>query len=243
MEEIKIGAGINYIHIFSGGLDSTYSLLKLAKEIGKGQKTEGGIHPVFFDYGQAAANNEWRSVQNAIKFISSALNNMGAKIDNPVSINLRSGLFTWCGNVAFTGIEVGDEIPEIQNRNMVLISVLASYLYACAENQKIPSAMFEVHSGFKDGEMADCNRGFFDDISKLLYSYKKNYEINFILLNNMKRQTIINKTKKLLGGKEKLVENILAITTYCYSAVDGKSCGVCWKCKKIEEEKKRRHSL
>lgn len=237
MEEIKIGAGINYIHVFSGGLDSTYSLLKLAKRIGKSKNLEDRIHPVFFDYGQAAAKNERRSVQNVIKFISSASNNMGAKIDNPIEINLHSELFSWCNNVAFTGIEVGDRIPEIPNRNMVLISVLASYLYACAENQKIPSAIFEVHSGFKDGEMPDCNRAFFDNISKLLSSYKRDYKIEFILMDNMKRQTIIGKTKKLLGGSEKLVKNILAITTYCYSAVDGKPCKVCWKCKQIEKEK------
>jgi hypothetical protein len=47
MEEIKINDKLNYVHLISGGLDSSYSLMKLTKSIIKGEKPRFEGSPVF----------------------------------------------------------------------------------------------------------------------------------------------------------------------------------------------------
>ncbi len=126
---------------------------------------------------------------------------------------------------------------EIQNRNIVLFSILASYLFACAENQRIESTYFEIHSGFKNGEMPDCNSEFFKKFCELLNIYKPNYQMKVEVLPDINRQKVINKMKKLLGGSESKLKEFKRLTISCYAPKNGKPCGSCWKCKKLKEEK------
>lgn len=183
-----------------------------------------------------AASSEWNSVLRLIKFIRSKLS-YASILRSPVSIGLRSDLFTWCHNVAFTGKEVGDETCEIQNRNMVLLSILFSYLMACAQNQKIGHANFEIHGGFKDGEMADCNTTFFNGLTNIFGSYHDEYDMKIVLLPNSSRRQTYSKVKKLLGGSQHQLELVLSMITSCYAPINGKACLSCWKCKKIAEGK------
>lgn len=237
MKEIQVDKERNYIHLFSGGLDSTYALFKLVTDVYKKKIENHQIQPIFIDYGHCAAPDEWKSVGKVIDFIQSTLN--GADLlSAPIHISLRSELFTWCKNVAFTGKEVGDETCEIQNRNMILVSIVTSYLMACAENQGIETTVFEIHSGLKDGEMPDSNRDFFDRLEELLSGYKKQYPIKVKLMPNMNRNAICGKLKKLLKGSEEQLEQLLKLTVSCYSPIDGKPCGSCLKCKSIKQEKK-----
>jgi 7-cyano-7-deazaguanine synthase in queuosine biosynthesis len=236
MEEITINDKLNYVHLISGGLDSTYSLMKLTKSIIRGKKPRFAVSPVFFNYGQYAADAEFKCCEKVVNKIASEFG-VSDLLHRPLNISLCSGLFQWCKNVAFTGIEIGDETCEIQNRNMVLISILASYLFACAENQKIESTNFEIHSGFKDGEMPDCKSEFFNKLSDLLSVYKPHYTIKLGLLPNLNRQQVINKMKKLLRGSEIKLKEFMRITISCYAPQNGKPCGLCWKCKKLKEEK------
>ncbi len=120
MEEIRVVEGPNYVHLFSGGLDSAYSILRLAKEQVK-KNEKGEIYPIFMDYGHFAASIEWNQVQTLTRHISKIVTY--SILHSPIRINLGSDLFKWCHNAAFTGKEVGDKHPEIQNRNMVLLSI------------------------------------------------------------------------------------------------------------------------
>jgi len=150
MIEINLNKKQNYIQLLSGGLDSAYSILKIAKKL---QKDNGSlvIHPIFFDYGHYVADTEWERVIKIIKYIRDFLKDKSL-IDDPIKISLKSDLFQWCRNDAFRG-KKGCKNPEIENRNMVLFSVLASYLIACAEHQKINSTEFKITSGFKEKEL------------------------------------------------------------------------------------------
>jgi 7-cyano-7-deazaguanine synthase in queuosine biosynthesis len=236
MKEIQVDKTRNYVHLFSGGLDSTYTLLKLATDVHEGKKEKHQIQPIFVDYGQFAASDEWKSVNNVISFIRSTLNETDI-ISDPIHMSLCSDLFTWCKNVAFTGVEVGDKTCEILNRNLVLVSIVASYLMACAENQLINKTGFEIHSGLKDGEMLDSNRSFFDCLEKLLSTYKKQYAIEVSLIPAMTRDSVCGKIKKLLKGSELQLKKLVSLTVSCYSPKNGKPCGSCWKCNKMKEEK------
>ena len=235
MEEINVIEGLNFIHLFSGGLDSAYSLLKLAKDH-TNKKRNGGIHPIFMDYGQKAASTEWNQVQKLTKFISNIAEDSFIYI--PIRINLESDLFKWCHNVAFTGKEVGDVNPEIQNRNMVLLSILFSFLLGCAQNQGVTRADFEISSGFKDGEMGDCSATFFDALTDIFRSYHGEYNMKIILLPPLSRKQVYARIKALLGGSQNQLELFSSMTTSCYSPVNGNACESCWKCRRIAEEKR-----
>lgn len=237
MREIILNEECNYIHLLSGGLDSAYSLLKIAKE---SKRLNGQvnviIHPIFFDYGHFAAEVEWNRVQKIVNYVRDFLQDKDA-IDDPIRISLRSDLFTWSNSCAFKG-EKGDNEPEIENRNMVLFSVLSSYLIACANHQKIKSTKFKITSGFKEGELPDCNKKFFDKFSELLRLYKKDLIFDFEILESMEYQQVISKMKRLLRGNEDEVRKFRTLTTSCYSpTANGDACGKCYKCKSLEIEK------
>jgi 7-cyano-7-deazaguanine synthase in queuosine biosynthesis len=236
MKEIKINKELNYIHLISGGLDSTYSLMALTKAIMEEKKPRSIVAPVFFNYGQYAAKDEYECALTVVNKVAEEFDAISI-VEKPIKISLRSGLFHWCNNVAFTGKEIGDTTCEIQNRNMVLVSVLASYLFACAENQKINKTHFEIHSGFKNGEMRDCNSAFFNKMSELLSIYNPNYKMTLHLLPNLKRQQVINKMKRLLKGDENKLKQFKGITISCYSPKNGKACGLCWKCQQLKSKK------
>ena len=236
MEEIRISEYPNYVHLFSGGLDSTYGLLKLAKDIEKGRKRKGLIQPVFIDYGHFAASAEWGQAQKIVEFIGTRVQ-APLVVRTPIRISLKSDLFTWCHNVAFTGKEVGETTCEIQNRNMVLLSILFSYLLACAQNQGVERASFEVYGGFKEGEMGDCSREFFDALTGAFAIYHKEYPIKVVLLPPSSRAQIFARLRRLFHGSQSDLELVLSMITSCYASVDGTQCGKCYKCRKIDEEK------
>ena len=241
MKEIKLNQEINYIHLLSGGLDSTYSLLSRVKEL-KEKEPPIIIQPIFFDYGHKAAKIEWARVRKIAKYICSFFNNKSL-IANPLKISLRSNLFTWSKSDAFKG-KKGEKNPEIENRNMVLFSVLASYLIACANNQKIKSTTFEITSGFKEKELPDSKSAFFEKIKDLLRMYNierkhpKDLKFNFQILEGMGRQTIIDETKKLLNDDETKWEKLRGLMTSCYDPSDsGDPCSECSKCKLLSNER------
>lgn len=241
MREIKLNKTCNYVHLISGGLDSAYSLLRIAKEK-KEKEPSIVIHPIFFDYGQFAAKTEWARVAKIVEYIRNFLNEQSI-VDDPVKISLESELFQWSESDAFKGIK-GNPDPEIENRNLVLFSVLASYLMACAKHQKIPKAEFRISSGFKEKEMADCSRDFFEEFSKLLSMYKPNMEFYFEILKNWNRLRVIHETKVLLDFSETELRKFRQLTTSCYSpGINGKPCGKCSKCKSLKLEKMMRENV
>ncbi len=98
MDEIKINDTLNYVHLFSGGLDSTYSLMKLTNSITKGKKPRFEVSPVFFDYGQYAAKDEFESCSKVVNKITSEFG-VSDLLHKPLHISLRSDIFHWCKNV------------------------------------------------------------------------------------------------------------------------------------------------
>lgn len=239
MKEIKINTeGPNYVHLFSGGLDSTYGLLKLARDIKDDRKPKGIIQPIFIDYGHFAAPTEWKQAQTIAAFINTKLRKPSI-IRKPIWINLKSDLFKWCHNVAFTGKEVGEDTCEIQNRNMVLLSVLFSYLLACAQNRGIKRASFEIYSGFKEGEMGDCSCEFFNSLTSIFGTYQNEYPMKVVLLPYASRAQTYAKLKRLLRGNQSDLNELLSMTTSCYAPIDGRACETCYKCRKIAQEKQK----
>jgi 7-cyano-7-deazaguanine synthase in queuosine biosynthesis len=235
MREIELNKTSNFVHLMSGGLDSAYSLLMTAKKL---KRQFVVIHPLYFDYGQCAAEIEWQRVSRIVEYIRNFLKSRSV-IDAPLKISLRSDLFQWTQSDAFKGLR-GIQEPEIENRNLVIFSILTSYLMACANNQNITNPEFIITSGFKEKELNDCSRDFFDDYSKLLAKYKPNMKFHFEILRNWDREKIVSETKRLLKGSETELKKFRQLTISCYSpTVNGEPCGKCSKCKSLKKEKTR----
>jgi len=152
-------------------------LFKLAKAISKGKEANNPINPVFLDYGHAAAQTERECSQKVVNYIRSYFKNE-VVINELIEISLVSQLFSWCNSVAFTGNINGNDTCEIQNRNMVLYSILGSYLFACADEQGIEKATFQITSGFINKEMKDCSSEFFKTMERLFSKYRSNLKIS-----------------------------------------------------------------
>lgn len=238
IREITLNSEGNHIHLLSGGLDSAYSILKLAKGIKK-EKSGVFIYPIFFDYGHKSAHIECECVKEIVKYIRGYLGDESI-IKDPVIISLKSELFDWCRSQAFKGKD-GEEDPEIENRNLVLFSVLASYLIACANHQGIKSTDFKITSGFKENELGDSRKVFFKAIKKLLKLYKEDFTFDFQILKNMNHIQVIKKTKRLLKGNEEELTKFRRSIISCYDpTADRKPCEKCIKCKNWALEKRMR---
>ncbi len=244
MNEIEIHKECNHIHLLSGGLDSAYNLLRVAKYF-KEKDEKVVIQPIFFDYGQFAAKEEWKRVPKIVEYIRNFLDD-NSIISDPVKICLASELFQWCRNDAFLGNK-GIPNAEIENRNMVLFSVLASYLIACAKHKGIGTScketsesertQFIITSGFKQKEMQDSKKEFFSGIESLLNCYNDKLDFHFEILPYKRRYAIEGLTKKLLNGSEEELNKFMRLTISCYSPTDtGEKCGMCSKCTSIKKE-------
>jgi 7-cyano-7-deazaguanine synthase in queuosine biosynthesis len=220
----------------SGGLDSSYSLLQIANEKKKNDPS-AVIHPIFFDYGQFVAETEWDRVTKIVEYIRDFLKER-SMIDDPVKISLESELFQWTESDAFWGVK-GKRDAEIENRNLVLFSVLTSYLMACAKHQEITKTDFDISSGFKNKEMDDCSKDFFDKYKELLSIYKPGMTFHFQILGNWTLRRIVDETKRLLDYRNEAEFNkFRKLTVSCYSqTIDGEPCRICSKCKSLERQK------
>lgn len=228
--EVTITQKGNFIHLLSGGLDSSFSLLELAEEFAA-NKSHNLIFPIFFDYGHQAARIEWKRVKSVVQLIQKKYGK--TVVAKPIKISLKSDLFQWTKSNAFKG-NSGNRNAEIENRNMVLFSVLASYLLTCANNQQVTTTSFTITSGFRDGELFDCNQRFFTAFEDLLKLYKPCFTFSFKFLSETRHQII-----EAIGRKynEQESEDFLRLTTSCYDpGKNGEPCGICHKCVSIREE-------
>jgi len=228
MQEITIEPTTNYIHLLSGGLDSSYALLQLANDICEGEKDKYKISPIFFNYGQYAADTELNCSRKVVEKVKSLYTDLN--IDELIVISLKSDLFSWCTSVVMTGKTWLENDCEIYNRNMVLFSVLGSYLIGCAKKQKVENAEFEISSGFLNYEMDDSNDEFFGKISKLLNNYKEEFEFKIEFLSTMDRQTTRETIKEILKNDEKKQQEFIKLTNSCYCPIKGQPCNECSKC-------------
>jgi 7-cyano-7-deazaguanine synthase in queuosine biosynthesis len=122
---------------------------------------------------------------------------------------------------------------------MVLLSILLSYLLACAQNQGIERASFEIYGGFKEGEMGDCSHEFFSALTDAFAIYQKGYPMKVVLLPPSSRAQVFAKLRRLLHGSQSDLKVVLSMITSCYASIDGTQCEKCYKCRKIAEEKRK----
>jgi 7-cyano-7-deazaguanine synthase len=208
----------------SGGIDSTIATLKVIEEA-----TFDEIQPVFIDYGQKARKQEWSSVLDISKKLELLVDKEKVCFRNPKRIDLYTAnnplerVFNWSRSQLIIG-NYGRN-PYLENRNLVLLSLISSYV----ESQLKRHENGKIIVGFRN-EFADTKGEFVR-----LY----NGILDFLLKEEMKTITveapIIDYDEQT--GKRRLVRDfsryheIIALTWSCYEPNgNGNKCGKCDAC-------------
>jgi queuosine biosynthesis protein QueC len=209
--------------LFSGGVDSTVAILKRIKK-----KDFDRLHPVFFNYGQRACEQEWTAVQKIWERLPFVTRIDGKRFVPPTRINLYDDstngtpLFSWSKAELFPWGSKGNFYVE--NRNMVLASIAASFA--------------EAHIDY--GETAQIITGFRDEFNdtKAEFLRRVNRTILYVLAGKKK---VVLKAPIIHYGEEgktrmvqdfKRYEEILRLTWSCYDPTPkGEPCKKCDACR------------
>lgn len=225
----------NYFFLFSGGLDSSYGLLKLLIE-GKIKKP---INLIFFNYGQFSEKYEWQAVEKVYDFLERYFDTNNI-LQKPFKIDLSSDLFTWTESVSFTGSIHKPKNnkfaeTEIENRNIVLFSILYSYILSLINRQAISKCEIIIYTGLRDKELPDASSSFFYHLNEAMKEYHEDYPFSVKFIIDETPNEILEKLKRniLPLDRKKIVEFCKSVSS-CYAPKDGKPCYECAKCKNVD---------
>lgn len=189
------------------------------------------IIPVFIDYGQKSRKQEWYAVNRVSERLKQEANSKEIKFFSPIRIVLAShpkdglGLFEWSKSMLLEGSK--SDYPEVENRNMVLISLVASYAKSCIS----PNEKAVIVTGFRD-EFYDTRREFVEQLNKLFQSMKAKIAISAPVI-----------AYKGDVGKKRLVDeysrsgygDLISMTWSCYEPFKNRPCGKCPACTKRDK--------
>jgi len=225
----------NYFFLYSGGLDSSYGLLKLLLD----GKITSPINLIFFDYGQAAAGYEWEAVQKVCAFLKESFDSHNI-LQQPLRYDLRSDLFSWTDSVSFTGknrksTNARFSETEIENRNMVLFSVLYSYILSLLNQQNVGRCEIIVYTGLRDKELPDASSSFFFHLNEAMKEYHKEYQFSVEYLINKTPTEILKDLKdNVLNLNRAQALEFCESVSSCYNPIHGKPCYNCPKCRDVD---------
>jgi queuosine biosynthesis protein QueC len=207
--------------LLSGGIDSTIATLK---RIQKSDYDE--LQPIFIDYGQKAREQEWNSVYNVSKKLALLVDIRAVNFRNPKRIDLLTHeqterVFGWSKSKIMKG-SVGQD-PYLENRNMVLLSLAASYV----ESQIKEHEEGIIVTGFRN-EFPDTQKEFVGLMNNLFA---------FLLLEKKKIVSIETpiidygpRGKALLLKDFRKFKEIIDLTWSCYEPDNDKPCQRCEAC-------------
>jgi len=185
--------------LFSGGIDSSTLALLLSNE-------GFDIFPLFVDYGQNAAPQEWYSCLKVLNFL---------RLSKPKRVDIRS-LGRISKNLLTAKIQNEEKNPFFPFRNLILASVGALYANSLDCNS--------IGLGIIDGggtSFPDCTKEFIDGLSKVLeLSIDKSVVLCVPFLE-------LNKAEVILYG---LRHDFPYDITYSCLLGETEHCGKCESC-------------
>jgi len=212
--------------LLSGGIDSTLATL-MAIQAGNTTNTSRVI-PVFIDYGQKSRKQEWYAVSRVSERLRREASSKGIRFVSPIRIVLvahpKDGLrlFEWSKSMLLKGNKSGD--PEVENRNMVLLSVVASYAKSCIKSNENGV----IVTGFRD-EFYDTRREFVKQMNKLFVSLKVRIAVSAPVI---KYKGDVGKKKLVDKYRRDGYKDLIDMTWSCYAPNKNRPCGECPACTK-----------
>jgi 7-cyano-7-deazaguanine synthase in queuosine biosynthesis len=127
----------------------------------------------------------------------------------------------------------GIDICEIENRNMVMYSILYSYILSLIKRQDISTCEIIVLSGLRNHELSDASEPFFGHLNQAMLEYHKEYKFTVEFIVDKTPKQILEDLSSIFQNDEQTILNFCRCTHSCYSSTDGTPCNSCPKCKSI----------
>lgn len=217
----------HYYGLFSGGVDSTLAILK-----GISSKKPVQVTPIFFDYGQKSRKEEAKAVRRLVPALRKRIKHSKISIEDCRMLrleNLETGLFSWSDSAILEGRPIHED-TDVENRNMMLISCVASIIMADWKKPQANSPV-EIITGFTNGYY-DTDLNFIRGLNKLFRAVGKPIKVVAPLIPRGQK-----------GGvtPEQLIQMVDSLDAYsllkelswsCYYPQNGEPCGKCEPCRK-----------
>jgi len=213
--------------LFSGGFDSTLAILKVISG-----KDPVKVTPIFFDYGQKSRREEAKAVTRLTPALRERIRHSRTSIEGCRMFrieNLKSGLFSWSQSAILEG-RPRHEDTDVENRNMIFISCVASIIMADWKRSQTDN-LTEIITGFTNG-WYDTNLSFIRDLNKLFRDAGKPIRVIAPLIPRGQKDGVT---------PEQLIEIVRSLDAYsllkemswsCYYPQNGKPCYSCDPCRK-----------
>jgi 7-cyano-7-deazaguanine synthase len=197
---------MSVVTLVSGGLDSSLMAL-LAKEAGAAQ------YPLFFDYGQLAAKQEWKACLAVHERFG---------LPRPVKMDLSGFGRTVPSGLSTQSLRINED-AFLPCRNLVFLVAGGSYAYAKKASAVMIGLLNEAQRIFPDQSAV-----FLTETEKLLEKALAGVRIRAIapLMNLTKRDVLRLAEKRGISGT--------------YSCHSGRTtpCGLCVSCKEMENARR-----
>lgn len=212
--------------LLSGGIDSTLATLKVIQTESK--RGISRIIPIFIDYGQKSNRHEWTAVLQTSQRLRKEASTKKIEFCPPVRIKLATrsqnglAIFKWSQSMLIKGSK-SDE-PEVENRNMVLIAIAASY----AKSLMTPNERALIVTGFRN-EFYDTRMEFVNQMNKVFKSLKMHIKI---VTPVIKYEGDVGKRNLVELYESKGYGGLINMTWSCYTPVNCHPCKKCPACQK-----------
>jgi 7-cyano-7-deazaguanine synthase in queuosine biosynthesis len=215
--------------LFSGGFDSTLAILKVISG-----RNPIELVPVFFDYGQKSRVEEAKAVKRLVPAFRERSKHPNTMIKDCRTFkieSLKSSLFSWSDSAILEG-RPKHEDTDVENRNMILISCLASIIMADWKRSRTNNVT-EIITGFTNA-WYDTNLPFIRNLNKLFRDALKPIRVIAPLIPRGQKDGVT---------PEQLFDIVRSLNAYsllddmtwsCYYPEGGKPCGNCDPCRKRE---------
>lgn len=219
----------HYYALFSGGFDSTLAILKVISG-----RNPIELVPVFFDYGQKSRVEEARAVKRLVSAFRERSKHPHTVIKDCRVFkieNLESGLFSWSDS-AILGGRPEHEDTDLENRNMILISCLASIIMANWKKSKTNDPI-EIITGFTNG-WYDTNLSFIRNLNKLFRDAGKPIKVIAPLIPRGQKGGMTPEQLLNIADSLNALSLLKEMSWSCYYPQYGEPCGKCDPCRKRE---------
>ena len=216
--------------LFSGGLDSTLAILKIISG-----SDPAKVIPVFFDYGQKAREEEIKAVSQLIPAIRKFSKHKDTVIADCKTFeikrnkNVDEGLFSWSQSPILEGRPI-DEDVDVENRNMILISCVASVIMSEWKSSQI-KAPAELVVGFLN-EHYDTSVNFVRILNELFEVMGHPIKVIAPLIPEGQKDPVSLDKLVDIAHSLKAYSLLKNMTWSCYYPRCGNPCGSCHPCSK-----------
>lgn len=217
----------HYYALFSGGFDSTLAILRVISG-----RNPVELIPVFFDYGQKSRLEEAAAVKKLVPAFRERSKHPKTKIKDSKVFkieSLKSGLFSWSESAILEN-KPKHEDTDVENRNMILISCLASIIMADLKESRTKN-MTEIITGFTNGYY-DTTLNFVRALNELFKAIEQPIKVVAPLTPEGQAEGMRPEQLADIARSLNAYDLLKDMTWSCYYPQNGEPCGKCEPCKK-----------